>query len=452
MFRINDKEIFDILESTKNPSANDVDLVIEKSKRDEKLSIRDIAVLLNCGDENQSKIFEQAGKIKERIYGKRVVTFAPLYVTDHCVNNCTYCGYKRDNKFARVKLSMSEIAQEAKALERMGHKRIALEAGEDPVNVPIDYIIDSIKTIYANSSIRRINVNIAATTVENYKKLKDAEIGTYILFQETYHKETYEKVHPKSIKGNYEFHTDSFDRAMEAGIDDVGAGVLFGLFDYKYEVIALMMHNDYLEDKNGVGFHTISVPRLKKAEGMELSEYSSILSDEQFKRVVTVLRLAVPYTGIILSTRESKEIRKELLKHGVSQVSSGSSTGVGGYKDAEEKKPQFLVNDERTVLDVMKDLVEDGYIPSFCTACYRSGRTGDRFMKLAKTGEIGNVCEPNALMTLMEYIMDFGDEDFKDNGLKYIEKSIENLRNDKIKEILKEQLEKIKNGERDVYL
>ncbi len=452
MFRINDEMIFDILKETENPSSGDVDVILEKSRRDEKLDIRDIAVLLNCDDENLGKIFEQAGRIKERIYGKRVVTFAPLYITNHCVNNCTYCGYKRDNKFPRVKLTMAQIAEESKALERMGHKRIALESGEDPVNVPIDYIIDSIKTIYSSSSIRRINVNIAATTVENYKKLKDAEIGTYILFQETYHKDTYERVHPKSIKGDYDFHTDAFDRAMEAGIDDVGAGVLFGLYDYKYEVLALMMHNDYLEDKNGVGFHTISVPRIKKAEGMDLSDYDHIITDEQFKRVVTVLRIAVPYTGIILSTRESKEMRQELLKHGVSQVSSGSSTDVGGYKEAEERKPQFALNDERTVLDVMKDLVEDGYIPSFCTACYRSGRTGDRFMQLARSGEIGNVCEPNALMTLMEYIMDFGDEEFKVKGIKYIENSINNLRNDKVKNILIEQLEKIQNGERDVYL
>ncbi len=452
MFRINDKEIFDILNDTKSPTTEEVDLVLAKSRRDEKLDIRDIAILLNCDDENLDKIFEQAGKIKERIYGKRVVTFAPLYITNHCVNNCTYCGYKRDNKFNRVKLTMEEIAEEAKALEKLGHKRIALEAGEDPVNAPIDYIIDSIKTIYSSSSIRRINVNIAATTVENYKKLHDAEIGTYILFQETYHRETYEMVHPKSLKGDYEFHTDSFDRAMEAGIDDVGAGVLFGLFDYKYEVLALMMHNDYLDEKNGVGFHTISVPRIKKAEGMTLEDYKYIISDEQFKRVVTVLRIAVPYTGIILSTRESGEMRSELLKHGVSQVSSGSSTDVGGYKKTAGTKPQFQLNDERTVLEVMKDLVNDGYIPSFCTACYRSGRTGDRFMSLAKSGQIGNVCEPNALMTLMEYIIDFGDEEFKEKGFKYIENSIEHLRNNELRDILKEQLEKIKNGERDVYL
>lgn len=452
MLRINDKEIFDILNETKNPTSEDVNFIIEKSRRDEKLDIREVAVLLNCDDENLGKIFKQAGEIKERIYGKRVVTFAPLYITNHCVNNCTYCGYKRDNKFERVKLTMDQIAEESKALERLGHKRVALESGEDPVNIPIEYILDSIRTIYSNSAIRRINVNIAATTVENYRKLKDVEIGTYILFQETYHRDTYEKVHPKSLKGDYEFHTDAFDRAMEAGIDDVGAGVLFGLYDYKYEVLALMMHNDYLEEKYGVGFHTISVPRLKKAEGMDLNDYEYIITDEQFKRVVTVLRLAVPYTGIILSTREDKEMRHELLKHGVSQVSAGSSTDVGGYKDAAGEKPQFTLNDERTVLEVMKDLVEDGYIPSFCTACYRSGRTGDRFMQLAKSGEIGNVCEPNALMTLMEYIMDFGDDEFKEKGFKYIENSIENLRNDKIKDILKEQLEKIKTGERDVFL
>ena len=320
-----------------------------------------------------------------------------------------YCGFQRCNKISRRKLTREEIQDEVRVLEKMGHKRLALEAGEDPVNCDINYILEAIDAIYEtkldNGSIRRVNVNIAATTVENYKKLKEKGIGTYILFQETYHKPTYEKVHPKCLKGDYDYHTTAFDRAMEAGVDDVGAGALFGLYDPYFEVLGLMMHNAHLEEKFGVGFHTISVPRLKKAEGMNLSDFPHIFDDETFKKLVAVIRIAVPFTGIIMSTRETAEMRKELLQYGVSQISAGSCTDIGGYKESEESGKsvqQFAVSDERKPFEVITSLLEDGYMPSYCTACYRQGRTGDRFMQLAKSGNIQNVCAPNAMMTLME--------------------------------------------------
>jgi 2-iminoacetate synthase len=340
----------------------------------------------------------------------------------------------------------------------MGHKRIALEAGEDPVNCSIDYVLDSIETIYntknENGNIRRINVNIAATTVENYKKLKDKDIGTYILFQETYHEENYKKYHPRSVKGNYEYHLTAFDRAMEAGIDDVGGGVLFGLADYKFEVLSLMYHNEHLEREYGVGFHTISVPRLKKAEGMTLDQFPHIVSDEEFKKIVAIIRLAVPFTGLILSTRESVEMRKEVLDYGVSQVSAGSCTGVGGYKENEmgESVDQFITEDNRSPIEVVKSLIKSGYIPSYCTACYRSGRTGDRFMQLAKNGQILNVCNPNALMTLAEYILDYGDNELHELGFKLIDDQVKLIKNEKIKALTAENIEKIKSGERDLFV
>jgi 2-iminoacetate synthase len=340
----------------------------------------------------------------------------------------------------------------------MGHKRLALELGEDPVNAPIDYVLQCLDTIYKTQSengiIRRVNVNIAATTVENYKKLKDIGIGTYILFQETYHKPTYEEMHPKCLKGDYDYHLTAFDRAMEAGIDDVGAGVLFGLADYKFEVLALMLHNQYLEEKYGVGFHTISVPRLKKAEGMSLEDYPNIVDDETFKKLVTIIRLAVPYTGIILSTRETANMRRELLKYGVSQISAGSSTGVGGYKKKEkgEEVHQFITADERSSLEIIKELLRDGYIPSYCTACYRKGRTGDRFMSLAKSGNIQYVCEPNAIITLKEFALDYGDEELCLLAEEVIKRETEAIRRDDIKNIVKENLERLKEGKRDFYL
>jgi 2-iminoacetate synthase len=453
--------INELLENAKNATTQEVQAVLDKSMMQEKLNHKDVAILLQIQEPEQlEKMFSIAGEIKNRIYGNRIVVFAPLYISDYCVNNCTYCGYKRDNTFERRKLSMAEIQEEVRLLEKMGHKRLALEVGEDPVNSPIEYVCDAIDAIYStqneNGAIRRVNVNIAATTVENYEKLKDKKIGTYILFQETYHKPTYETVHPKSLKGNYDYHTTAFDRAMEAGIEDVGAGVLFGLYDWKFEILGLMLHNEHLEETHGVGFHTISVPRIKKAEGMELDAFDYLIDDETFKKIVTIIRVAVPFTGIILSTRESAEMRRTLIKQGVSQISAGSCTGVGGYKEEDSKTGnhvgQFNVADERTPLEILKELVSEGLIPSYCTACYRSGRTGDRFMQLAKTGQIHNVCTPNALMTLMEFILDYGDEELLETGKVFIKAESEKIERDDIKQLLKIKLEKIENGERDLFV
>ena len=456
---INHEYIYKILEETKNPSNEQIKEVLNRAKNREGLDYKDIAILLQAEDEKDLKeIYSLAGEIKKDIYGKRVVVFAPLYVSDYCVNNCVYCGYNRDNKFNRRRLTMDEVAQDVKILEQMGHKRLALELGEDPVNAPIDYVLECLDTIYKtqnnNGEIRRVNVNIAATTVENYKLLKEKGIGTYILFQETYHKPTYDKMHPKSLKGDYNYHLTAFDRAMEAGIDDVGAGVLFGLADPRFEVLGLMMHNAHLEEKFGVGFHTISVPRLQPANGVSLENYPHLLDDKMFKKIVAILRIAVPFTGLILSTRETPEMRKELLKYGVSQISAGSSTGVGGYKEREEGKEvkQFKTNDERSPIEILKELLSDGYIPSYCTACYRKGRTGDRFMSLAKSGNIKYVCEPNALMTLLEFTLDYGDEELYKKSLEIIDKEVENIEREDIKSLTKESMEKMKKGQRDFYL
>ncbi|WP_373599107.1 [FeFe] hydrogenase H-cluster radical SAM maturase HydG [Paraclostridium bifermentans] len=456
---INHEEIYKILEETKNPTNKEIKEVLDRAKKREGLSYKDIAILLQAEEEADLKeIYSLAGEIKKDIYGKRIVVFAPLYVSDYCVNNCVYCGYKRDNNFCRKRLTMDEVAEEVKILEQMGHKRLALELGEDPVNAPIDYVLECLDTIYktqnANGEIRRVNVNIAATTVENYKALHEKGIGTYILFQETYHKPTYEKMHPKSLKGDYNYHLTAFDRAMEAGIDDVGAGVLFGLADPRFEVLGLMMHNAHLEEKFGVGFHTISVPRLQPATGVTLENYPHLLDDKMFKKIVAILRIAVPFTGLILSTRETPSMRKELLRYGVSQISAGSSTGVGGYKDREEGKEQkqFKTSDERSPIEILKELLSDGYIPSYCTACYRKGRTGDRFMQLAKSGNIKYVCEPNALMTLLEFTLDYGDKELYDKAQEIINVEVENIQREDIKSRTKESMEKMKNGERDFYL
>jgi len=456
---INNEYIENLLEESKNATNEEIDLVLQKCENRENLSHRDIAILLHLKDSKDlARMYEIAGKIKQSIYGKRIVVFAPLYVSNYCVNNCTYCGYNRDNKFKRRRLTQEEIVKEVKILEKMGHKRLALELGEDPVNAPIDYVTECIKTIYStqndNGVIRRINVNIAATSEEDYKKLKESNIGTYILFQETYHKPTFDRVHPKSIKGDYEYHLTAFDRAMKAGLDDVGAGVLFGLADYKFEVLALMLHNEHLEKEFNVGFHTVSVPRLKKAEGMNLEDYPNIIDDETFKNVIAIIRIALPFTGIILSTRENKQMRKEALRYGVSQISAGSVTGVGGYKEKEDGKnvEQFATSDDRTPLEVAEALLDDGYIPSYCTACYRQGRTGDRFMHLAKTGQIQNICEPNAIMTLKEFALDYGDEEFLEKAKKVIEKEVSNIEREDIRKFVINNLEKMKDGERDFYL
>lgn len=459
MHFIDHEKINSILAETRCVTDEDLKAVLKKAEKKEGLSYRDIAILLQAEKaEHLERLQSLASQMKQRIYGNRVVLFAPLYVSNHCVNTCTYCGYQQGNSFLRRKLNEEELREEVRILEKMGHKRIALEAGEDPKNCDIDYIVNALKIIYdeatENSHIRRANVNIAATTVENYGKLKAADIGTYILFQETYHQPTYESVHTKGPKANYAYHLTAFDRAMEAGIDDVGAGVLFGLYDYRFEVLALMMHNNHLEKEYGVGFHTISVPRLKQAEGMRLEDYPHLVSDEEFIKLVSILRLAVPFTGIILSTREKQETRTKLLSHGVSQISAGSCTGVGGYKAHEKAQEikQFEIADERSPLEIIKDLIKDGFIPSYCTSCYRMGRTGDRFMALAKSGQIQNVCQPNAMMTLKEYAMDFGDDELKELVDEMLRSEITKIPTDGIKKLVKEGLQRLEEGERDIYV
>lgn len=438
-----------------------IDRIIDKAEQFKGLTHEEVAILLMCVDKNNTeRIFRAAEKIKEEIYGSRVVMFAPLYVSDYCVNQCVYCNYNRKHNFKRSRLTMEQVREEVAVLTKMGHKRIALEAGEDDENCPIEYILECIETIYSmkvrNGEIRRVNVNIAATTVENYRKLKQAGIGTYILFQETYHRPTYEKVHIAGPKRNFEYHTTAFDRAMTAGIDDVGSGILFGLHDPNFEVLALMMHNEHLEKTYGVGFHTVSLPRICKADGAIDKVYPNAVSDDDFLKLAAILRLAVPFTGIIISTRETPEMRKKLIHIGVSQTSGGSNTGVGGYSlektTARTATAQFTPNDSRKTSDIVEWLMDEGMVPSFCTACYRSGRTGDRFMDLAKSGEIKNVCLPNALMTLCEYACDYGDDNFKAKSDAVINKELGNIKNPTIRDLTSGNINKIKNGERDLYV
>ncbi|WP_419867531.1 [FeFe] hydrogenase H-cluster radical SAM maturase HydG [Clostridium perfringens] len=433
--------------------------IIEKSKSAEGLTPEETAVLLNLEDKELiEEMFKAARQVKEKLYGKRLVVFAPLYVSNYCVNNCTYCGYKHCNdELKRKKLNKEQLIEEVKVLESLGHKRIALEAGEDPVNAPLDYILDCIKSIYSikfdNGSIRRINVNIAATTVENYKRLKDAEIGTYILFQETYHKPTYEKLHVSGPKHNYNYHTTAMHRAREAGIDDIGMGVLYGLYDYKYETLAMLMHAMDLEETTGVGPHTLSVPRIRPAENVSLENYPYLVDDEDFKKIVAILRLAVPYAGLILSTREEPGLRDEIIALGVSQVSTGSCTGVGGYSESyidPEEKPQFEVGDHRSPVEMIESLMEAGYIPSYCTACYREGRTGERFMDIVKSGELYKICEANALITLKEFIDDYGTDRTREIGDKLIKKSIDEIDNESFRKSVEKKINKISNGTRDL--
>ncbi|MDT9350501.1 [FeFe] hydrogenase H-cluster radical SAM maturase HydG [Clostridium perfringens] len=433
--------------------------IIEKSKSAEGLTPEETAVLLNLEDKELiEEMFKAARQVKEKLYGKRLVVFAPLYVSNYCVNNCTYCGYKYCNdELKRKKLNKEQLIEEVKVLESLGHKRIALEAGEDPVNAPLDYILDCIKSIYSikfdNGSIRRINVNIAATTVENYKRLKDAEIGTYILFQETYHKPTYERLHVSGPKHNYNYHTTAMHRAREAGIDDIGMGVLYGLYDYKYETLAMLMHAMDLEETTGVGPHTLSVPRIRPAENVSLENYPYLVDDEDFKKIVAILRLAVPYAGLILSTREEPGLRDEIIALGVSQVSTGSCTGVGGYSESyvdPEEKPQFEVGDHRSPVEMIESLMEAGYIPSYCTACYREGRTGERFMDIVKSGELYKICEANALITLKEFIDDYGTDRTREIGDKLIKKSIDEIDNESFRKSVEEKINKISNGTRDL--
>ena len=458
---INDEEIKETLKYADENKDNLklVDEIIEKAKLRKGLSHREASVLLACEDkERVQQMYDLAGQIKKDFYGNRIVMFAPLYLSNYCVNGCLYCPYHAKNKhIPRKKLTQEEVKKEVIALQDMGHKRLAIEAGEDPVNNPIEYILECIHTIYSikhkNGAIRRVNVNIAATTVENYRKLKEAGIGTYILFQETYDKEAYEYLHPTGPKHDYAYHTEAMDRAMEGGIDDVGIGVLFGLDKYRYEFAGLLMHAEHLEAVHGVGPHTISVPRVKKADDIDPTEFDNSLSDEMFCKLAALIRLAVPYTGMIISTRETPEIREKIIKLGVSQISGGSRTSVGGY--AEEERPhdteQFDVSDNRTLDEVVNWLMRAGYIPSFCTACYREGRTGDRFMSLCKSGQIQNCCHPNALMTLKEYLMDYASPETRKIGEELIEKEIENIGKEEIKPKVREELIKIENGTRDLY-
>ncbi len=453
----------EVLESLRYAEANCrnerlIGEILEKARRRKGLSHREAAVLLDCElPEKNAEIYRLAEQIKRDFYGNRIVIFAPLYLSNYCVNGCVYCPYHMKNKhIARKKLTQDEIRREVIALQDMGHKRLAIESGEDPVNNPIEYILESIDTIYSirhkNGAIRRVNVNIAATTVENYKKLKDAGIGTYVLFQETYHKESYEKLHPTGPKHNYAYHTEAMDRAMQGGIDDVGLGVLFGLELYRYEFSALLMHAEHLEAVHGVGPHTISVPRLKRADDIDPDTFDNGIDDEIFAKLVACIRIAVPYTGMIISTRESKACRERVLHLGISQISGGSRTSVGGYAEPEPEdscSEQFDVSDKRTLDEVVAWLMEMGYIPSFCTACYREGRTGDRFMSLCKAGQIQNCCHPNALMTLKEYLMDYAAEGTRALGERLIQSELANISSDKVREITLRNLENIARGQRD---
>lgn len=460
---INDEEIVESLKYADENKDNSelIDKIIEKAKLRKGIDHREASVLLACENEEKlNEIYALARQIKKDFYGDRIVMFAPLYLSNYCVNGCLYCPYHAKNKhICRKKLSQEDIKAEVIALQDMGHKRLAIEAGEDPVNNPLEYILDSIKTIYSikhkNGAIRRVNVNIAATTVENYRKLKEAGIGTYILFQETYNKKRYEELHPTGPKHNYTYHTEAMDRAMQGGIDDVGIGALFGLELYRYELAGLLMHAEHLEAVHGVGPHTISVPRVRRADDIDPDEFDNGISDETFEKIVAILRIAVPYTGMIISTRESKKVRERVLELGISQISGGSRTSVGGYveeEDEDENSAQFDVSDNRTLDEVVKWLMELGYIPSFCTACYREGRTGDRFMSLCKSGQIQNCCHPNALMTLQEYLMDYASESTREIGDKLIEKELRKIPNEKARKIAEQNILSIKNNnKRDFY-
>lgn len=457
---IDHQEIMDTIQYAQANKNNRelIEALLARAKDCKGLSHREALVLLECEEPDLvERMFHLAREIKQRFYGNRIVMFAPLYLSNYCVNGCTYCPYHYKNKhIARKKLTQEEIRREVIALQDMGHKRLALETGEDPVNNPIEYVLESIRTIYGiqhkNGAIRRVNVNIAATTVENYRKLKEAGIGTYILFQETYHRENYEKLHPTGPKHDYAYHTEAMDRAMEGGIDDVGIGVLFGLNHYRYDFTGLLMHAEHLEAVFGVGPHTISVPRIRNADDIDASAFEDAISDELFERIVAVIRIAVPYTGMIISTRESKAIREKVLELGVSQISGGSRTSVGGYAEEEpeeENSAQFDVSDTRTLDQVVNWLLNLGMIPSFCTACYREERTGDRFMKLVKSGQIANCCQPNALMTLKEYLIDYASEDTRRKGEALIKEELKRVTSDRIRKRAEANLKEIENGTRD---
>ena len=456
---INHEEILESLDYAEKNKNNKELLrqILDKAKLAKGISHKEAAVLMQCDiPEVNEEITKLAMEIKEKFYGQRIVLFAPLYLSNYCVNGCTYCPYHYKNKhIPRIKLTQEQIRDEVIALQDMGHKRLAIEAGEDPVNNPLGYILESIETIYSikhkNGAIRRVNVNIAATTVENYTKLKNAGIGTYILFQETYNKESYEQLHPTGPKHDYAYHTEAMDRAMEGGIDDVGLGVLFGLEGYMYELVGILMHAEHLEAAQGVGPHTISVPRICPADDIDTADFSNAVPDEIFEKIVAVIRIAVPYTGMIVSTRESQRTREKVLKLGISQISGGSRTSVGGYTEPvrDDSSAQFDVSDTRSLDEVVNWLMKLGYVPSFCTACYRAGRTGDRFMSLLKSGQIVNCCHPNALMTLKEYLEDYASPETKKIGEELIAKEILKVPNEKVRAKAIEYLSELNDGKRD---
>lgn len=457
---ISHEEIEDSLKYAEENKTNRqlIESIIKKAEERKGLSHREAIVLLDCELEDlNEKIYALAEQIKKDFYGNRIVMFAPLYLSNYCINGCEYCPYHAKNKhIRRVKLTQEQVRQEVIALQDMGHKRLAIEAGEDPVNNPIEYILECIDTIYSikhkNGAIRRVNVNIAATTVENYAKLKEAGIGTYILFQETYHKDNYEKLHPTGPKHDWAYHTEAMDRAMEGGIDDVGLGVLFGLNNYRYDFTGILMHAEHLEQYKGCGPHTISVPRVRRADDIDPDVFDNGISDDTFAKIVACIRIAVPYTGMIVSTRESQETREKVLHLGISQISGGSRTSVGGYAEEElpeDNSAQFDVSDHRTLDEVVKWLMDMGYIPSFCTACYRAGRTGDRFMTLLKSGQIINCCHPNALMTLKEYLEDYAAPETRELGLKMIDQELEKITNPTVKAKASEYIHSMEEGKRD---
>ena len=457
---IDHREVLDTLAYAEKTAADHQAVVeiLEKARKHKGLSHPEASVLLACDDPAiNEEIYKLAREIKQQYYGNRIVMFAPLYLSNYCINGCVYCPYHLKNKhIARKKLTQDEIVREVTALQDMGHKRLAIETGEDPKNSPIEYVLESIKTIYSikhkNGAIRRVNVNIAATTVENYRKLKEAGIGTYILFQETYHKESYEELHPSGPKHDYVYHTEAMDRAMEGGIDDVGLGVLFGLERYRYEFAALLMHAEHLEAVHGVGPHTISVPRIKHADDIDPNAFDNGIDDDTFCKIIACIRIAVPYTGMIISTRESKAVRERALELGISQISGASRTSVGGYVEPEpeeESSAQFDVSDQRTLDEVVCWLMKRGFVPSFCTACYREGRTGDRFMSLCKSMQILNCCHPNALMTLKEYLMDYASPVTRIVGNDLIQKELPKIPSDKVRQFVEKNLDKIEHGERD---
>jgi 2-iminoacetate synthase len=465
---IDEPKINHYLAETASLPPAEIEKIIAKAATLKGLEPREVAALIQLEDKDLlKKVFDTALAIKEKIYGKRLVLFAPLYLSSFCVNDCLYCGYHRGSEAVRKRLTMDEIREEVKALEELGHKRLMIDMGEDPVSTPIEYVVEAMKTIYSTvekkGSIRRINVQIAATTVDEYKMLKAAGAGTYVLFQETFHRETYAKMHGKGPKSNYDWHTTALERAYAGGINDIGTGVLYGLYDYRFEVVAQLMFIRHLEEKIGIGPHTISFPRLRMAKDVDLKKFPYIVGDDQFKKIVAVLRLAVPYTGMILSTREEPEFRDQVIDLGISQMSSGSCVGVGGYKAhldairgglnvvAPANTPQFKVSDTRTPDEVLRYICEAGYIPSYCTACYRLGRTGDRFMALAKSGKIQLTCLPNALLTLKEYLIDYASPDTKALGEKTIEKGLADIPSEAVREQTIAKLKKVEAGERDLY-